>query len=58
MDRADDPKTYGNDKNPGQPREASGDQGEHEMKERFHSCVVPQFRKFGQIAPYLMRSIT
>jgi hypothetical protein len=36
-DRADDPKTYSNDKNPGQPREASGNQDEHEMKERFHS---------------------
>jgi hypothetical protein len=49
VDRTDDPEGYSDDKNPGQPRETCGNQGEREMKERFHSFVLPQIRKFGQI---------
>ena len=40
----------GNNDDDCQPGRASGKQGEREMKERFHSFVVPQIRKFRQMA--------
>jgi hypothetical protein len=51
FDRADDGQGNGNDDDGCQPGCAGEKQGEREMKERFQSFVVPQIRKFGQMAP-------
>jgi hypothetical protein len=49
--RADDGQAHSNNDDPGKPGRAGIEQVEREMKERFHSFVVPRIRKFEQIAP-------
>ena len=51
LDRPHDGQGNGNNDDGCQPGLTGDKQGEREMKERFHSFVVPQIRKFGQMAP-------
>ena len=50
LDRADNGQGNGNNNDGCQPGRTGREQAKRKMKERFHSFVVPQIRKFGKIA--------
>ena len=49
LDWANNGEAHSNNDDPSEPGRTGGEQSEREMKERFHSFVVPQIWKFGQI---------